>query len=144
MATLSTMQNGAVAKIAELLEDIHAMVRLEEQSQEMLKLPVEQLLDGAPDSLKQLEDRKTRLMRTVDRHAIELFEWRRQSQPGRETASQLDEAQGRLMLAMRALQRLHQDNERILRLRLTLLGEEMRNVERSRQFLRTTLQSVAV
>ena len=143
MPTISVRKDDATAKIALLLQDIQELTRLEETSQEILKQPVEQMLDSAPDSLNHLEERKTGLMRQVDRHSIELIECRRRLGAAEAESPALREADGRLMLALRGLQRQHQDNERILRLRMTLLGEDIRNVERSRQFLRATLQSVA-
>jgi predicted nucleic acid-binding Zn-ribbon protein len=142
MSAVAQLEDVAVTKISHLLHAIQELVHLEEQSQEVLKQPVEQLLDTLPDSLNRLEEKKTKWMRTVDRYAIELTESRRKRADGPDKA--LDEAQSRLMLALRGLQRIHQDNERILRLRMTLLSEDMRQVERSRRFLRSTLQSVAV
>jgi hypothetical protein len=135
-------QNEIVSKITQLLQDIQGLVRLEEQSQECLKQPVEEMLDSAPDTLNRLEARKTELMRNVDLHATELFDSRQRADGSSDAG--VKDAQSRLMLALRVLQRLHQDNERILQLRLTLLSEDLRNVERSRRFLRATLQSVAV
>lgn len=141
MSIGTSLEDSAIAKISELLRAIHELVRLEEQSQEVLKQPAEQLLDNLSDNLDRLEEKKVKWMRTIERYAVEFLEFRK----GKSSAPDgpLAEAHGRLMLAMRGLQRIHQDNERVLRLRLTLLSEDMRQIERSRRFLRSTLQSVA-
>jgi hypothetical protein len=144
MAPLALRRSDTLEKIEQLMADIHALVRLEEESQNVLKLPVEQMLDSAGSSLGRLEERKTALMRLVDRHATEYFECRTRfgSEPtGKDGACAA--AHQRLLQAFRSLQRAHQDNERVLQLRMTLLGEDMRTNERSRQFLRSTLQAVA-
>jgi hypothetical protein len=142
MAPLALRRSDTLEKIELLLADIRELIRLEEESQSVLKLPVEQMLDSAGSSLGRLEERKTRLMRLVDQHSTEYFECR--------TRFAAEAAEGpcaaahqRLLQAFRALQRAHQDNERVLQLRMTLLSEDMRTIERSRQFLRSTLQAVA-
>lgn len=142
MAQTLARANSIRARIETLLEDIRDLVRLEEESQVVLKQPVEQMLDSASACLTRLEEQKTRLMRQVDRHSTEYFEARTAKGAQAESAACADLHQ-RLMQALRSLQRLHQDNERILQLRMTLLSEDMRSVERSRQFLRSTLQAVA-
>jgi len=83
-------------------------------------------------------------MRLIDRHSTEYFECRtRFGGEGSDKNGLCAAAHQRLLQAFRALQRAHQDNERVLQLRMTLLGEDMRTMERSRQFLRSTLQAVA-
>jgi hypothetical protein len=144
MAPLALRRSDTLEKIEQLMADIHALVRLEEESQNVLKLPVEQMLDSAGSSLGRLEERKTSLMRLVDRHATEYFECR--TRFGADPADKdgaCAAAHQRLLQAFRSLQRAHQDNERVLQLRMTLLSEDMRTNERSRRFLRSTLQAVA-
>jgi hypothetical protein len=144
MAAVIVRVANTLEKIEELAEDIRQLVRLEEQSQGVLKQPVEQMLDSANNSLSLLEEQKTRLMRLMDRHSNELLESRvRQSSDPVLHDPACADAYQHLMLAFRSLQRIHQDNERILHLRMSLLSEDMRHVERSRQFLRATLQTVA-
>jgi hypothetical protein len=142
---LALRRSDTLEKIELLMADIRELVRLEEESQNVLKLPVEQMLDSAGSSLGRLEERKTALMRLVDRHATEYFECRTRFGPAE--AGPKDGpcamAHQRLLQAFRSLQRAHQDNERVLQLRMTLLSEDMRTIERSRQFLRSTLQAVA-
>jgi hypothetical protein len=144
MAPLALRRNDTLETIELLMADIRELVRLEEDSQTVLKLPVEQMLDSAGSALGRLEERKTALMRLVDRHATEYFECRTRPGAGKQPQNEPQAAaHQRLMQAFRTLQRAHQDNERVLQLRMTLLSEDMRTIERSRQFLRSTLQAVA-
>ena len=132
--------SDAQRKAEPLLEAIRELVRLEDDSQTILKMPAEQLLDSLPESLERLESQKLKWMRTVDRYAVEWTAYRGSARPA---TPELAETHARLIHALRGLQRVHQDNERILGLRMTLLSEDLRQIERSRRFLRSTLQSVA-
>lgn len=143
MPTLTHVEETLSRKTDDLLALIQELVRLEGLTQQTMKLPAEQLLDGLHPGLAKLEREKSRTMRMVDRCSLELFELgARLSQA--EPSGSWEAAQARVAQALRSLQRLHQDSERILQLRLHLLSEDLRQVERSRQFLRATLQAVSL
>lgn len=147
MASETGPAQNLLEKMQLLSHTLNQLINLERETQRVLQLPAEQFLDGIPKSMHALEKSKEELMSLVDRLATEVV-WLRErvaktsaSDPA--MAAMLEERNVRIRQVLQSLQRLHKESERILKLRLTLLAQDMRQVEQSREFLRAAMQSVA-
>jgi SMC interacting uncharacterized protein involved in chromosome segregation len=134
-------------KLQALAHTLNQLISLERETQRVLKLPAELFLDGVPPAMSGIEREKEGLMQAVDRLSTEVV-WLRERlamlgaiEPS--LKAMLEERDLRIRQVLQSLQRLHKESERILKLRLTLLSQDMRQVEQSRQFLRAAMQTVA-
>jgi hypothetical protein len=144
MSTATVMGPSLLERMQALIHAMNQLIGLERETQRVLKLPAEEFLDGIPVSMLGLEKEKETLMQLIDRLSTEVVYMReRMGQQDPYLMSQVEERNQGIRQVLQSLQRLHKESERILKLRLTLLTQDMHQMEQSRQFLRSALQSVA-
>lgn len=136
-----------IEKMQVMSHALNQLISLERETQRVLKLPADQFMDGIPQAMQEIEQSKEALMQSVERISTEVI-WLRERLTANAVrdpleAAAIDERNLLVRQALSSLQRLHKESERILKLRLTLLSQDMHQVEQSRQFLRVALQTVA-